>query len=288
MFKNHFTGFDMESALAKVGAYSVSVRDHEMVTDTLARVILTYTGKLPSKEEARMCIAGLFKNMASAVEDSFRPLTTEGAVKSIVGFIKANREVRPWDPKNKAETAKFRVVASKSNLLMDKKDLSVWEVRRGASGSYIAKQGNENLSELVYLATARVGAGVAPRFAQTASVDASPQEFVGFVSTASEEMEHGFVISHSPATAKTDKAEAKPSSMLVLAHGSEEPVAVLASQLVDIRHLDRQDFADMGMKMATIASMDKLSVAEYYRKAYGFAPEYVAQVIKQINEMSFA
>jgi hypothetical protein len=283
--RNAFSGFDYEAAARKLSAFTMNVHDHEMVTDTLAKVILTYSGQ-PSKEEARTSIAKLFNGMASAVEDSFRPLTNEGEIRSIIGFVRANREVHPWDPKNREIAKNFRVMASNTNLLMDKRDESVWEVRKGATGSYIAKQGNEDLSDLVYLAKAS-HAGVAPKFSQTASVNADPQEFVAFVSTDSEEVEHGFVVQSNAAKEATETAKYRPASMVVVPHGIDEPVAILASQLIDIRHLDREDIATMGMKMTT-ASTDKAAQIEYYKKAYSYAPEYVNLVIQQINSMATA
>ena len=284
--RNSFTGFDIDAAAAKLSRFTMNLHDHEMVTDTLAKVILTYSGNLPGREETRACIAKMFDGHAAAVEDSFRPLMQEGEIKSVIGFVRTNREVIPFDPKSK-ENANYRVVANSTNLMMDKRDESIWEVRKGASGSYLAKQGNEDLGELVYLAQAH-HAGVAPRFAQTASVNADPQEFVAYVSTVSEEVEHGFVIASHQAKAATEKAAAKPSSMMVMPQGGDDPIAITANQVIDIRHLDREDFKKMNVKQIATANVDAGALKEYYRKLYAYAPDYVSSIIKQIEEMSFA
>jgi hypothetical protein len=277
--RNAFQGFDIDAAVKQINTFTLNVHDSRMMTPTLAKVILTYTGSPESKDQVHQTIARMFNGYAAAVEDSFRILDDAGELKTTIGFVRANREVRPYDK----DTSKgMRVVASNTNLLMDKKDESVWEVRKGASGTYIAKQGNEDLSELVHLATVSKG-GYAPKFAQTAAIPAQPKEFVAYVSTISEEVEHGWVVSSVQAAADTGK----PAHLVVVAQGLEEPMRIGLAQVIDIRHLDKADLSTVGMKMST-AAMDKGAMVNYYRKAFSFAPDYLAKIIQQINEMSFA
>lgn len=264
----NFRNLDLDAVAAKINTFTMNVNDYEMVTPTLARVMLTYTGEVPMQhEEIRAQVAKLFDGLASPVAESFRKVT-HGV---IAGFVKTAREVREFDA-NLVTAGKMKEMAS--NLLMDKTDESLWEKKSGASGDYIVRQGNDDLSKLVHLAHHRQMGQ--PTFAHLASMPAEQKEFAAFVSSDSEEVEHGYVVA---------SANGK---MTVVPYGSDEPVEVQVAQLVEVINLDGEDSKKLGTQMAAEVASDKSAMVEYYRKAYSYAPDYVQMIIDMINQHAFA
>ena len=260
---------DLSAIAAQVGTFTLNVNDYEMLTPSLAKVVITTTGEAPSKSTIHQQMAKLFNGLASAVDDSFRMLTRSGDVKSIVGFVKANREVKPYEEQE--VTAKMKVMAS--NLLMDQEDKSLWEVREGASGRYLCRQGQDELSELVHLATAsKVGV---PHVSQLAMASVLKNEIAAYVNVETEEVEHGFVI----------QANKTNTEFKILPFGSDTTIAVAGIQLVHVEHLDAED-QPKGMEMAS--GLGKEDSIAYYKKLYAYAPDYVQAIIEQINQMSYA
>jgi hypothetical protein len=266
----NFRNLDLDAIHAKIqtAGFTLNVNDYEMVTPTLARVMLTYTGNVPmAQEEVRAGISKLFEGQASPVAESFRKVK-DGV---IAGFVKTAREVREFD--SGAVTAgKMKEMAA--NLLMDKTDESLWEKKSGASGDYLVRQGNDDLSGLVHLATNKqIGQ---PTFAHLASMPAEPKEFAAFVSIDSEEVEHGYVVA---------SADGK---MTVVPVGSDDAVEVQTAQLVEVINLDGEDAKAAGTVMAAEVAADKSAMIEYYRKMFSYAPDYVQKIVDIINQHSFA
>src|ERR1700676_2545328 len=119
---------------------TVSITDYQMKTATLAKVIVSFTGK-QTKDELRASLLQKFDGLAAPVEDSFRIVKAGVAV----GFIRANKEVRVVN--DKELRASYRVMSS--NIMMDNADKSLWEIREGKAGKFLARHGHEDLSELV-------------------------------------------------------------------------------------------------------------------------------------------
>lgn len=264
----NFRNLDLDALAAKatLAGFTLNVNDYEMVTPTLARVMLNYTGSVPrTQEEIRASIAQVFKGSASPVAESFRKVT-DGV---IAGFIKTSREVREFN----GETAgKMKEMAA--NLLMDKSDESLWEKKTGAAGEYLVRQGNDDLSGLVHLATNRQMGQ--PTFAHLASMPAEKTEFAAYVSKESEEVEHGYVVA---------SAEGK---MTVIPVGAESAVEVETAQLVEVINLDGADAKAAGGEMAAEVAADKGAMIEYYRKMFSYAPDYLQKIIDIIGQHSFA
>jgi hypothetical protein len=265
-----FRHLDLDSIAAKatLAGFTLNVNDYEMVTPTLARVMLTYTGDVPrSQEEIRAEVARMFQGLASPVAESFRKVQN-GVV---AGYIKTSREVREFDP-SVVTAGKMKEMAA--NLLMDKTDESLWEKKSGASGDYLVRQGNDDLSGLVHLATNKqIGQ---PTFAHLASMPAEQKEFAAFVSTESEEVEHGYVV------ASADN------KMTVVPFGADAAVEIQTAQLVEVINLDGEDAKALGTVMAPEVAADKGAMVEYYRKAYSYAPDYIQKIIDIINQHAFA
>lgn len=267
--QNASTGFDIDRIASKMSAIRFSVNDYQVVTPTLAKVVLNMAGHPDSPIEIRAAIAKLFKGQASAVEGSFRWATRQGDIKTAVGFVKANVDVREFD--EKAEAGKYRVMSA--NLLMDNEDRSLWEVREGAQAKYLARQGNEDLTALVHMATARVSGS--PRLVQVASGQPATKDFVAFVDVSTEEVRYGFAV--------TSAFEGK---VTVIATDDESPVEVAEANIIDVFELDQEEHARLSATAAN--GLSKEAMIEYYKKAYSYSPEYIQEIIKMIDQHAFA
>jgi hypothetical protein len=265
---DQFRHLDIDEIASKVRLHTINVSDYRMVTPTIARVIISCTGQTPHNEDLRAEIASMFQDLASPVQGSFRRLQGDGPVTTVVGFIKANREVKSME-----EVDKTRMKVMSSNLMMSKDDKSLWEVRKGSSGEYLVRQGEEDLSELVALAR-RPKVGI-PKLTAIASMPAEPKEFAAYVDLKLEEVQHGFVVASEKGIAT------------ILSSEGDEVVQCSTDCLVEVCHLDEEDEKMISPKMAT-AGMDKSAMIEYYKKAYSYAPDYVAKIIEMIGQHAFA
>lgn len=262
--------FDIDSAISRINTATVNIHDYAMLTPTLAKVIVTYTGDSLAHEAMRSQIAGLFKGYGSPVLSSFRKLDRIGNKNAVIGFVKSVVEIRTLAEAN-TEGTKMRAIAS--NLLMDDTDKSLWEIKTGSTGQYIARQGNDDFSGIVGLATARVK-GV-PLLSQVAMAETECQEFAAYVCPISEEVTHGYVV-----------ASAK-GQVSVLPFGSDEAVQIAEANLVEVINLDGDDQKIIG-RMSESAATDKNAMIEYYKKAYSHSEDYIQKIIEQINQHSFA
>ena len=268
--------FDLDRVASQLARFTVSVHDYTMVSPTVARVILSHTGTVPTQEEIRQKISACFENNAAAIAGSFRQLTANGDIKSAIGFVKMSREVRPFDENEiKASAENFKVMAS--NLLMQKSDNSMWEIKSGASGKYLAKQTNDDLRELIHLAHNPVNS--LPRFSAIASLASitQPREFAAYVDLDAEEVMHGFVV------ASNDE------SLTILSRETGETVEVAANQLIQVQDLEGEE------QIALTASpemqnfgQDAAGMIAYYKLAYRHSPEYVQKLIDMIGQHAYA
>ena len=263
--------FDIDAAIARINTSTVNIHDYELMTPTLAKVIVTYTGDLPRHEELRSQISTLFKGFAAPVVASFRKLDRIGNKNAVIGFVKSVVEIRTLESAN-AEGGKMRAIAS--NLLMDETDKSLWEIKTGSTGQYIARQGNDDFKELVGLATARVK-GV-PTLNQIAMSSTETKEFAAYVCPVSEEVMHGYVVA-----SNNDEIEVVPFG------DSDASIKVQEANLIEVINLDGEDQNTLG-RMSQSAGVDKNAMIEYYKKAYQHSPDYVQKIIDQINQHAFA
>jgi hypothetical protein len=103
---------------------TVSITDYDMLSPTLARVVIAYTGR-QTKESIRATILEKTDNLAAPVENSFRIVKANSVGGIAVGYLRANKEVRVIDEKE--IRAGYRVMSS--NIMMDNSDRSLWERR---------------------------------------------------------------------------------------------------------------------------------------------------------------
>jgi len=271
----NFRNLDMDSILARVNTFSVNLQDYELLTPTVARVMITYSGTAPIKEEVRASLSKLFGQQAAPIENSFRSLERTGGSKCLAGFIRYQSDVHEYDETASSNQGRYKQMAS--NLLMDNEDKSMWEVKAGSTGKYLVRHGEEDLSELVHLAHARKSG--APTLAQLASVPAESREFVAYVDLKHEEVMHGYVV------AKADDAK-----MTVVAfEGDGEVEEISTAQLVEVAAFDNgEDEKAMGTKLAVTAAGDRQAMIDYYKKAYSYSQDYINQIIDIIDQHSFA
>lgn len=267
---NPLTGFNLDRIAGKLSSLRVSINDYQMVTPTLARVVVNVSGQPESSLQMREVLAKRLGNSGVPIENSFRWIQRQGDLKSAVGYVRATTEVREFD--EKTDGAKYRVMSA--NLLMDKADETLWTVREGAGSKYIARQGDEDLSSVVHLATARVAA--APRLTEVVAAATAAQDFVAFVDTQTEEVRYGFSVT-----------AAVNGKLTVVATDSEDAVEVEESSVIDVYELSKEEQAKLSITAAA-GGMSKEAMVEYYKKAYPYAPEYVDEIIKMIEQHAFA
>lgn len=232
---------------------------------TLAKVVVSYTGKF-NKDSLRAAISAKFDNRVAAVEDSFREIRAGVGV----GFLRANREVRAVDQTELR--ANYRSVGS-SNIMMSEVDNSLWEVKEGKSGKYLARHGNEDLGELVNASVNR--RPDIPGLRHVSMAKAARGEFASFVTKAGD-MDYGFVVASNDEKAK------------IVSYTTQMPVVVDYEMVTSISRVPLPKSFTKQMATAGISREDKNQAVEYWKQLYGYNPAYLSDVIDQVNESTLA
>lgn len=243
---------------------TVAITDFEMKSDTLAKVIISFTGRF-NKDTIRAALQDKLDNLAAPVENSFRMIKAGVAV----GFLRANKEVRVVE--DKELRANYRTMSS--NIMMDNKDRSLWAVKEGRSGKFLARHGNEDLSDLVS-ATVNHRTDV-PGLRHLSMAKAAAGEFVAFVGKTGD-MDYGFAV-----RASATKVE-------VISHTTHTPIVIDYSLVASINHVPVKKAFARDMVKAGISRADKDQANEYWRKLYSYDPAYMQDVIQQVNEDTVA
>lgn len=258
--------FDLTKIRSIKGA---SITEYRMYSPKVARVIASFVGDLTPEDATDRLIACL-NGAASPIRSSFRWLEKH---RSAIGFVSLTSAVRAFD--EKTVTAKYHQV--KANLFMDPSDESIWEVKPGSGGQYLAKRGNDNLAELIE--AARVSPrGSMPRMSAVMAAAARPQQFVSFVEPDGQVVDYGFCL----------KADAD--TYHVLSNTTQQPVEIPRDGIISVHTLDipaaiRSTIEKSGGGVKAGFS-DSQAVIEYYKRAYAYAPEYVESIIRQIEQQS--
>jgi hypothetical protein len=258
-------------AAAVAGLNPVSVTEYRMVTDRVAKVIVTSAvSALEDLRQVSAAILDKFQGNAAPIADSFTWLQPG---RSMIGYVASTRVTRDID--DSSLKANYRVLSS--NLYMDASDESLWEMKEGAGGRYLARQGHDDLSSLIE--AARVSPrGSTPRMASVISASASPKEFVSFVYDSGygiPAVEYGFCVAR------------KNGQLDVLSSSNNQKVtisddAIVSSHQIALAEAHAKITATKNFTAATTSAM---GIEEYYRTAYQYAPDYVEKLIKQIQEM---
>ncbi len=226
----------------------------------LAQVVISYTGKF-DKETLRASLREKFDNRVAPVEGSFHEIKAGAAV----GFLRANREVRM--PDQQELRASYRKVGA-SNIMMSDADNSLWEVKEGKSGKYLARTGQEDLSELVQASVNRRTDIPGLRHLSTAS--AATNEFVSFVSKSGD-LDHGFVMATNGEKVKLVSFATRTDTIVPL----ENVTAISRVPLP-------QSFVKQ-MATAGISREDKTQASDYWKKLYEYAPNYLSDILDQVD-----
>lgn len=249
-----------------ISTVTASITDYEMINSKLARVIVAFTGN-PSKENLIETLAKQMQYLAAPVENSFRFLKDNVAV----GYVRANQELRPTTEQE--VRAGYKVMAK--NILMSNDDRTLWEVRNGAGGMFLARQGQEDLSELVSASTNR--RQDIPRLHQVVSAHvARPHEFVAFAADSGD-MDYGFCTA-----ASKDGSKLKVVSRTT---GREEVVASKqVASVLPLSALDIPKEAHARVLASGISREDVTQSKEYWSRLYQYAPSYMSDVIQQVED----
>lgn len=242
---------------------TVSLIDYQLKSPTLAKVLLSFTGK-HTQESIRQTMARHFDGLAEVVANSFRIVADNVAV----GFVRANQEMRVVD--NKELSAKYRVVSS--NTFMSAEDRSLWTKKDGAAGPFLVRQGQEDLSELC--ASVRHTRPDLPGLRHISQPVAAKSELLAFV-TEQGEMDYGFAVSHSQ-----DKVR-------VVSFYSRTPRVVDYGNVVSIVPV-ALDRAVKAAVQAGLKPAEKSDAIAYWKQLYSYDPDYMQEVIREVNEDSVA
>jgi hypothetical protein len=256
----------MNINLHGLNANTVAITDFKIVASKLAKVVISFTGKF-DKAEVTAALGRQLGNLATPVENSFQRVKAGCAV----GFIRANQEVRVPEPQ---ELKAYKIMSS--NIMMDESDKSLWEVRKGASGTYLARQGHEDLSELVSAATNH-GILNVPRLNHIAQASVARREFVAFAS-ASGDMDYGFCVGVNRNDGMLKVVATSDRQAVVIS--SEQ---VVASVPVGKNALQLPHDAHARITASGISRTDADQEITYYQKLYGYDPAYLAEVIRQVE-----
>lgn len=245
---------------------TASITDYQMLSSKLARVIVAFTGR-QTKEQLVEALAKQMKYMATPVENSFRMLKAGVAI----GYVRANQELRPTD--DKEIRASYKVVAK--NILMSNDDRTLWEVKTGASGMFLARQGQEDLSELVNASVNR--RNDVPKMHQVVSANvAQPREFVAFASEAGD-MDYGFCVKASKDGTKLKVVSSTTGRAEVIQ--SVQVASVLPANAVGIPRETHKRILASG-----ISREDVNQQVEYYNRLYSYDPAYLAEFVRMIED----
>jgi hypothetical protein len=242
---------------------TVNITDYELVTPTLARVIVSFTGA-QTKEQIAASLLEKMDNLAAPVENSFQLVKANVAV----GFIRANREVRVVE--DKELRASYRVMSS--NIMMDNRDKSLWEMREGRGGKFLARHGQEDLSELVE-ATVQRRQDI-PALRHIAMASAVKGEFATYVSKSGD-VDHGFVLA-----ANSKKAQ-------ILSMTTQLPEVVDMVRVTALARVPVPKSFKKEMVKAGISNEDKAQAKEYWTKLYSYDPDYLADVKTQVEDTTW-
>lgn len=252
---------------------TVALNDYKMVTPVLARTVITWTGAPTAKDIHSTVSAGL-KNRASLVESSFRQIAPNAAV----GFIRHQPAIEPFD--DRVVRAHFKVMGSSKNIMMDTRDRTLWQIKDGPGGKFLACTGQEQLAELIEAQVS--GAGNGPALRRLQKLTASAGEFAAFVN-ASGDMDYGYVT-------RADDVKFEAFSVIARTCTTQKNEASVSfSQLPVMRRHHEAVVAALG-------SQGKNAEA-YYREMYkqwedtgvddgGMSKSYLDKIIDQINSDS--
>ncbi len=262
------------------GYTPVTITEYEEINPRVARVILTTAST--DKAAIAASLMTTLKSAAAPIPDSFRWLEYGH---SMIGYVTASSDVRVLDKETNLVQAGYKLVAA--NIFMDDEDSQVWELKSGAAGKYLVRQGHDNLAELIE-ANRRSPRGSTPRMHSVVSASAEPNEVIAFVNShgsMTPEVDYGMCVRN------TERGYE------VIVAGVQEPLEVLHSEVISAHTVDTaelktaiaaayQNAGERPQKVKAATDDGKMSLEEYYRKLFSYNPAYVKLMMKVIKEQA--
>lgn len=241
---------------------TVNITDYQIQSPTVAKVIISCTGD-PSTQFIREELSRKLNGLAVPVASSFKKLCAGVAV----GFIRANKPVRSLS--DKEITAGYRNMGS--NVLMDKEDNSLWDVKSGATGRYLTRHDQEDLTALMQTAAQR--RVDIPRLSQVTIAAAKKNELIAFVDGEGD-MDYGVAL------------KTADNAVQVLSFNRRIPQNVNYDRVVAIQPIvvPREIHTQV---MAALTPDEKKQANAYWQKLYYWAPDYLRQLQQFVNEGTF-
>ena len=253
---------------------AATIHEYKMVSPTLAKVTASIS-KNASRDAVVSSITAALGHAGTPVQGSFRMIDDT----TIVGFVASSRETRPIE--SIASLAKeFRVLSS--NMYLDNKDKTLWEMKEGASGKYLARNGVDNLESLVQ--ASRVSpTGSTPRLNRLTMAKVAKHDVVAFIrqGTWTTDMDYGFCLA----------GNAEGDVVVITDNGKETVKAAFIVAAYQDDHVKRRTVTSSQYNEPINTMKD------YYKLAYGgpdgsagdaAQQEYVSKIIQQIEEMGYA
>ena len=252
----------------EINLNTVSITDYKIMASNLAKVVISFTGR-QNKDSLREALTAKFAGKAAPVENSFSLVTASNNMGTGVGFIRSNQEIRV--PTSKELKAAYRVMGS-SNIMMDNRDKSLWQVKKGNGGTYLVRHAQEDLSELVE-ATVHRRADV-PNLGNMISASAARHEFVSFV-TASGDVDYGFV---------TAVSRNKDKMKVVSTTTRLQQIVPMEMSVGFYNVAIPRKLHAYVMAKAGLDPKQKDHEMEYWERLYFYAPAFLDEVKKNVEE----
>ena len=234
------------------------------VTPSVFKVVVTFS-KDADKQALHRAVAAATQNKVAPVEASFRPIP---GTKAFVGFVARNAEVREYET---AAVEGMKVMAS--NLLMDEKDHSLWEVRSNDDAKYLVRHQEDDLSDLLALASVRIDNRELdiPVIASLGYSDAREQDCVVYVNPTTVEVSHGMVVASTGDSVK------------LVDITSKETLTVAADFVVEVASFNFDEMKGGFKEVAAPQEDTVLGMEDYWFKVFGQYPAYWAEFKKMLN-----
>lgn len=264
---NTTSEFNVAAAIRSI--QGVTVTEYDLYSPSVARVICTVVGDMDRLTMSDR-LAAVFGGRAAPIRSSFRWLEKN---RSALGFVRITQPVRAYS-KTEIESKYTRINA---NLFMDPSDESIWEVKPGSGGSYLARKGEDNLAELIE-ANRVSPRGSTPRMHSILSAVAKKSNLVAYVEEEAASVDYGFCIH---ALSGRDRYS-------ILSSTTHKPVEITADGVVGVYEVEIPAAVQANVRATSkaIASFDPKDPIEYYKQLYFYAPDYLEKLIVEIEQQA--
>lgn len=275
------------SRVAKnVGLVHASLMDSVEVTPQIHRVVVAFNTSDATPSQRYLAIANLFNNQAVPVENSFREIAS-GYKYTTVGFVSTNTESLPYT-EEVAASGQYTAVAGTCNVMIDQSDESLWEVTSSGENKYLVRKSQENLSDLVSLASLKNETAKYKNIPVGEIVSkAVKDEYVAYVDPITCTVKYGYVVAEAEDYFMEDEEQPEP-EVEVLDSESLDTVQINPELIVESADLNGND-SDNLPATETASSYDSSnteSMKAYYKQLFQHAPEYYRELEAIINRHS--